>query len=242
MKIITTQRTRKRSVPTKPLSRRAVRESAQRLMLMKHSLRITLSISITVASMLLSTNVSRAETKAERLPYDHGNFGGLTTPGDSVVRLELNPVKSNAQVNATGPLIWGNALWRNLSGAALQSSGGLTQFSLKLPVQRFTLSGMPTEQIALLTEVIKTLPAVTMELTSTRIRHLKLQNYLLNGTASFQGKRESFSIPVIIRPLTTNRFSIEGKIDASDIFAKSNNFMLASIQGLAKFLLVYEKR
>jgi hypothetical protein len=150
-------------------------------------------------------------------------------------------MRSNAEVKASGPLIWGKALWRNLGGEALQEAQDLTRITFKVPVQRFTLSEMPDEQIAIITEVVKAAPATSMELKSTQIRHLKLQNYLLNGTASFQGRTEDFSIPVLIRRLSANRFTVEGTINASDVFSKSNNFMFASMQGLAKVSLLYEK-
>lgn len=196
-------------------------------------------LSLIIIPTILASTVSFGQNKPQFQQYGEGS---TSLPGNSLVRLNLNTMRSNAEVNATGPLIWGKALWRNLGGEALQEAQNLTRISFKLPVQKFTLSGMPTEQISIITEITKTVPPVTMELNSTQIRHLKLQDYLLSGTASFQGKTENFSIPVIIRRLSTNRFTVEGKINASEVFSKSNNFMFSNIQGHAKVSLLYEKK
>jgi hypothetical protein len=238
MKKITYRHFGKQSVPAEPIPGEPVLEPSHSLVL--DLIRLTLVIFITMIS-IVGSNFSWAQSKPEKRVYNQGNIRGTTTTNNSLVHLDLNATHSNAEVNATGPLIWGKALWRHLGGEALQGAEGLTRISFKLPVQRFTLSGMPNEQIGIITELVRNVPAATMELNSTQIRHLKFQNYLINGTASFQGKTENFSIPVIIRRLSTNRFTVEGKINASDVFSKSNNFMFASMQGLAKVSLLYDK-
>lgn len=199
-------------------------------------------LSLVIFCTILAPNYSVAQSKPQFQQNGQGYSNGTITSNNSLVRLSLNSVRSNAEVNATGPLIWGKALWKNLGGEALQEAQTLKRISFKVPVQKFTLSGMPREQISIITEIVKTVPPLTMELSSTQIRHLKLQDYLLNGTASFQGKTENFSIPVIIRRLSTNLFTVEGKINASDVFSRSNNFMFANMQGLAKVSLLYEKK